>query len=461
MHNRLLSALLLVALAMLAGSPGVAQDYMAGPGYQPMYPATTPQYAQPYARDAYGVVPRPPSQPIPTIRPHAWPAQPNATQGYRPNRRRYRQPPMNRSGMARQPGMARPYGAMPYGPQASRQRGGYAMQAPPVPQRELLQSSRILGRVGSEIILACEVMAGNEEIVEKNKGQMPAEQIREMLMQQKLKQLIETKLIFCDARNTIPKESFPDVDKTLGEQFDEQELEKMMKRAKVGSRTELDEKLRTMGTSLDREKRAFMQRTLARQWIGGQLDFDKEVTHDQMLEYYRMHGEDFDHSARARWEELSVRFSKYPGKAEAGAAIAGMGNQVAAGMPWAQVAATQSSGSTASEGGQRDWTPQDSLANEVVDRALFSLPVRQLSPILESENGFHIVRVIEREEAYRTPFTDAQVKIKKKIQQGRTKEQLQAYIAKLRKTIPVWTIYDDQDAVSGRPVSHGSEPSRR
>ncbi len=421
---------------MLAGSPGVAQDYMA----QPMYPVTTP-HTQPYAANAYGVVPRPPRQPIQPMRPQAWPAQPGAAPGYPQTGMPHRRP------------------AMPYGPQAPRPGGGYAMQPPPRPQRELLQSSRIIGRVGSEVILACEVMTGVERVVEENKGRMPAEQIRELLMQRKLKQLIETKLLFCDARNTIPEENFPGIEKELGEKFEDQRLEPLMKQLKVGSRGELDEKLRTMGTSLDRQKRAFMQRTLASEWVGQQLDFDKEVTHDQMLDYYYKQGEDFDNPAKARWEELSARFSKYPGKAEAGAAIAGMGNRVAAGMPWGQVAANQSSGSTASKGGRRKWTTQGHLANEVVDQALFNLPVGQLSPILESENGFHIVRVVERVEAYRTPFTDAQVEIKKKIRQEWRKEQFQAYVAKLRKTIPVWTIYDNQ-APHGQ-FSHRPEPPRR
>ena len=35
---------------------------------------------------------------------------------------------------------------------------------------------------------------------------------------------------------------------------------------------------------------------------------------------------------------------------------------------------------------------------------------------IESEQGFHIVRVLERKEAGRTPFTEAQAKIREKLE---------------------------------------------
>ena len=277
---------------------------------------------------------------------------------------------------------------------------------------------------------------------------------RELLIKQRLKHHVETRLIYHDARRTIPEENHPHIDESLGKQFEKVELNNMMKRAKVQTRRELDQKLRSMGTSLERQKRAFMQRTLAQQWIRQQVKLDEETTYDQMLDYYREHLADFEKPARARWEELVVRFSKYPGKAEAYAAIALMGNQVLAGAPLARIAQSQSDGVTSSEGGRRDWTFEGSLVSEVLDRALFGLPVGQLSPILEGEHGFHIVRVIEREEASRTPFLEAQVEIRSKIRQQRTKEQLQAYVARLQQEIPVWTIFDEQtegEQTSNRP----------
>ena len=76
-----------------------------------------------------------------------------------------------------------------------------------------------------------------------------------------------------------------------------------------------------------------------------------------------------------------------------------------------------------------------------------------MSRILEDEQGFHIIRVKEREEAHRTPFIEAQTEIKEKIQRQRRKEQVAAMVARLRKEIPVWTIFDDQAANTQVPAT--------
>ena len=120
-----------------------------------------------------------------------------------------------------------------------------------------------------------------------------------------------------------------------------------------------------------------------------------------------------------------------------------MGNEVLAGAPLAAVARAQSDGRTAAAGGLRDWTAKGSLAAEELDRALFVLPIGQLSPILESNTGYHIIRVIDRQDATRTPFPDAQDEIRKKIQQERSDQKAQEYLAKVQRLYPPWTIFDD------------------
>ncbi len=374
----------------------------------------------------YGVVPGPPSRPVQASRPQSWPGT-----EVRPKQ----WAPQNWS----------PPGRGPAGEH--------------LPQAEMkpCEGAQIIARVGSDVILAGEVMPGVDELIAANKDRIPADQLekqRELLIRQRLNSYIETKLIYQDARRSIPEENFPQVEKSLKKHFEQVELKDLMKRAKVDTRQQLEEKLRSMGSSLQQRRRAFVQRTLAEQWIRQKAKLDGEITCDQMLDYYNNHLSEFDRPARARWEELMVRFSKHPGKAEAHALIAHMGNQVLAGAALAQVARVGSDGATASEGGQRDWTTKGSLVSEVFDRALFALPVGRLSPILESDRGFYIIRVTEREDAHRVPFLEAQVEIEKKIRRQRTRKEMQTYLARLKDTIPVWTVFDDQPAdqqLSNRP----------
>ena len=119
-----------------------------------------------------------------------------------------------------------------------------------------------------------------------------------------------------------------------------------------------------------------------------------------------------------------------------------MGNRVIAGATFADVAKSASDGPTAKEGGRRDWTHQGSLSAEALNQALFNLPVGQLSPILESSDGYHIIRVTERQELTRKSFLDVQKDIKDKIQKERFEKKYQEYVKKLRDRYPISTVFD-------------------
>ena len=97
-------------------------------------------------------------------------------------------------------------------------------------------------------------------------------------------------------------------------------------------------------------------------------------------------------------------------------------------------------------GGQRDWITRGSLKSALLDQALFTLPPGQLSRILQDEEGFHIVRVIEREDAHRTPFEETQAEIREKMLAERKEARLKELVQRLREEIPVWTIFDGKTA---------------
>jgi parvulin-like peptidyl-prolyl isomerase len=133
-----------------------------------------------------------------------------------------------------------------------------------------------------------------------------------------------------------------------------------------------------------------------------------------------------------------------------------MGNDVLEGKPFADIAKQRSEGPTASGGGSYDWTTKGSLASKVIDEAIFTLPVGQLSAILDDGQALHIVRVTERSEAGRTPFLEAQVGIRQTLRDERRKREVDDYLAKLKDRTPVWTIFDDQPATATARTQAGA-----
>jgi PPIC-type PPIASE domain len=333
-------------------------------------------------------------------------------------------------------------------------------------QVELFEDTTIIARVGSEGIFAseimgtsivwknakkseggvvCAIMDGIDELLEPYKDKMPASQFdkqRTLLIKQRLINRIESRIIYMDAKQSFPAEHFGEVEKQMDKFYESTALPALYKCCEVKSTTELDQKLHKRGLSLDYARKSFREWILVQQFMGQQIKRDDEITYDQMHKYYQDHLSEFEKPAQAKWEELMVQFSKFRNKEEAYEAIARLGNQVFSGADFAAVARNGSQGLTAANGGEYPWTTKGSLKYAEIDQAIFELPEKQLSQIIETEKGYHIIRVIERIETDRTSFRTAQVDIKEKIIQERTNKQLKDYLDRLENKIPVWTVYD-------------------
>ena len=307
---------------------------------------------------------------------------------------------------------------------------------------------QILARINGEVILASEVLPLVDDIINANKAQIPPDQLeaqRNLLIKQRMKSLIETKTLIAAARAKLPAEGIKNLEKNLGEAFDKDELKKLYTKTKTDNKPALEAELKKMGTSLDKERRSFVERQLAREWLKHNIaDARKqEVSHEQMLAYYRQHQADYEFPAKARWQQLTIRAGKTRPKGEAYARLAELGNRVHEGEAFEEIAKKHSEGPTAATGGVHNWTTKGSLVSAVLDEALFTQRVGELSKtLIEDEQGFHIIRVLERTEAGRKPFLEAQAEIKQKLQQERIEAAIKEYIAEVKDQIKVWTIFD-------------------
>lgn len=364
------------------------------------------------------------------------------------------------------PPTASPSPTMPAAPMMP---GGYGAQ-PGVPQvanlnrpaaeadkEDLFKPARIVAIVNGEPILAGDVLGPINQMIQERMESLTEEQrasvrpeeleqFKEQALKQSLPGLIDVKIVYLEFLRNVPADRRPEMEEMLAKNYYEYQMETDLKEAGVNTRAELDMQLRKIGSSLDKKKQRFVEQMVAYQQIQRNIKSDEEVTHLQMLDYYNEHSQDYHKPARAKWEQLMVKYSEFPNRQAAWDAMAAMGNQVLRGAPLDAVAKRSSQGVKASSGGQYDWTSKGSLKNETIDQAIFSLPVGELSPILESEEGYHIVRVTEREEEGMVPFTKAQIEIKEQIKKDRKKEQMEAYIKGIKEKAQVWTIFDNQAA---------------
>ncbi|MFI4873746.1 MAG: peptidyl-prolyl cis-trans isomerase [Blastopirellula sp. JB062] len=335
---------------------------------------------------------------------------------------------------------------------------------------ELFTPARIIALVGGQPILAGDILGPVNQALEKRIAELSDEQRatvteevleeqRQMALRELLPGLIDTKMVYLDFIRAIPPDRLSEMQQHLEAQYAEYQMDADLESYGVNTPAELDIKLRAEGSSLEKKKRLFLEQIVAQQQLRMHVKPDTEVTHQQMLDFYHEHIKEYEQPSRARWEQLMVRFDKFSSKAEAERAIADLGNQVLRGAPLDAVAKKHSHCFRAEEGGKYDWTTQNSLKNETIDAAIFSLPPNRLSQIIESPEGYHIVRVLERDEATVKPFREAQVEIKEKIKRQRANQQQQEYLADVKRRTQVWTIFDEEK--SAQTASSDSSEARR
>lgn len=329
-----------------------------------------------------------------------------------------------------------------------------------------LEGAKILARVGGDVVFAGEVLCSVNSYLARNGIDFRDPEVikqRDNLVKMRLQQVIDTRIIVNEARRKIPEEGYKKAMEKFNEEFDKTVVPQMLAERKLTDLQSLESQLRSNGTTLEREKRAFAESVLRSSWIGQAVKVTQEVTHEQMLEYYQKNSAEFEFGAASRWEQITMKFDNFPTKQAAFAEIAKAGNRIIDGEKFENVARQVSQGSTASIGGEVNWTKRGSLVSQPLDTAVFTLPVGQLSPIIEDDKGFHIVRVIDRRDAGKKPFIDVQADIRKKITEERTALARVKYVEDIKKKTTIWTIYDEEDAKAKGPetADRYAPPTRR
>lgn len=316
-----------------------------------------------------------------------------------------------------------------------------------------LDDCEVIARIDGEVVLACDVLWQVNRMIEENRDKIPADkekEIRELLMKRHVTALVDTKLLYAAFRRELPPENLPIVEENLMKPFQEREVPALIKQLKVKDERELEQELMRLGSSMEIVRRAFNEKAIAGEWLRGKVKINEEINPADLLEYYQAHTADYEYPAQARWEELMVRKNRFNHPRQAYEELCWMGNEVwprVLGAPDAKtpvfgdVARERSDGFTARKGGVHEWTTKGALKSDLLNEMLFSLEIGKSSKILETEDAFYIIRVLERKEAGRTPFTDVQADIRDSLKQERFRHGVDKYLGELRGTARIWTIY--------------------
>ena len=248
------------------------------------------------------------------------------------------------------------------------------------------------------------------------------EQFREMLVKRDLAGHVQRRLLVERMKSSLKPDQVKAMNAHIDQLFDK-EIEKLKRELKVSTRTELELELNKKGTTLDNVKDNFATERLAMEYIVLKSEKPEPIDRLDLVAYYKEHLDDYAIPAKVKWEHVQVAFGPERSKSEAKKQIEAARNELGGGVPFDQVAKKYSDGPTAKSGGQRDWMEAGNLTDTKLEKKLFELPVGELSPLHEGPSDWHVVRVVERQQAGRVPFGQVQDEIRKKIEDSQNKSR--------------------------------------
>jgi len=194
-------------------------------------------------------------------------------------------------------------------------------------------------------------------------------------------------------------------------------------------------KLAEEGNTLESSKQEIRGQMLRMRLLRREVQSRILVTDEEIGEYYDKHREDYEGREAVHIRQI---FLPVPEGADSGARdrVRAEANQlrerILKGERFEVMAARYSRGPAAAEGGDIGFVERGVMMPEV-EKAAFSLPVGEVSEVLETEAGFLLLVVVDKKGAGLKPLPVVRDEIKAKIEDEKVNKKYDEWMVELRK----------------------------
>jgi parvulin-like peptidyl-prolyl isomerase len=241
-----------------------------------------------------------------------------------------------------------------------------------------------------------------------------------------LNQLIEDKLVYAEA-------------KRKGVRVTQEEIEARVRdfRARFGNDGEFGKILADQGLTLSKLKTRYEEQIAIRKLHQYEVRSRIIVTPKEIEEYYRSHLEEFSQAEKIKVKSISIRKSEQAVEAglpdeKARAELERILSLAYQGTDFSELAKTYSEDVKAFEGGELGYITRGELVDEI-DQVLFSLKTEDISPILETELGYHLFKVEERIESQVKRLEEVRETVHEILFRKKAEERFLEWVSELKK----------------------------
>ena len=197
---------------------------------------------------------------------------------------------------------------------------------------------------------------------------------------------------------------------------------------------ELLKALEREGTTLEAYKKGVRDQMMRIRLIQREIKSQVAVSDEEIGEYYRKHREDYEGKEAVRIKQILLTLPKGDdpaAKEKLRADAEAIHKRLLAGEPFDLLSGQYSQGPAAAAGGDIGYIEKGVILHEV-EEAAFSLPLNQISGIIESPIGFHIIQVIDRRGGGIKSIESVRGEIREKIDQEKMEKKFGEWLDELR-----------------------------
>lgn len=194
-------------------------------------------------------------------------------------------------------------------------------------------------------------------------------------------------------------------------------------------------KLEHEGSSLSFVKNEIRGQLLRTRLMRKEIKSKIMVSDQEIGEYYDRHRDEYEGREAVRLKQILLRVPPNVDKTTK-AKIEEEARQIhksaLSGTPFDLLAAKYSQGPATSQGGDIGFIEKGVIIPEV-ETVAFSLPLDQISGVIESSLGFHIIKVVDKRGAGFKPIAAVRDEIKSKLEDEKLEKKYDEWISSLRK----------------------------
>ncbi len=282
---------------------------------------------------------------------------------------------------------------------------------------------RILAVVNDEIITEQDLQILMAPVVAQYRTMYTGQELEGKLAEMRqdfLNKAIEDKLILSEAKR---KQII----------LKDEEVDEMMAdvRNKFPSREFFLRAIEEQGLTEKKLWNRFRDQILMQKLVNFEVRSRVAVSPGEVNEYYKANSKQFIQGDRVRLQQILVRAGA---RAEEDAAsfAESLLAKLKVGASFEELARASSEGSEAKEGGEMGWVEKGQLLGEI-DEKVFALNTGEVTPVIKSSLGFHIFKVVARDEVSVKPLAEVRNEIQEIIFKEKFKKRLEDWASNLKK----------------------------